>query len=106
VTVVAAAPNAGSLCDVNRVGGRVGRHYAWLRVGGPASDFCARVRSGRGGLTREPGTMRSFREPSIWRIWAPISVCGPTARMERSLDRLLELAGGPAPCQISILEPA
>ena len=27
----------------------------------------ARVRSGRGGLTCEPGTVRSFREPSIWR---------------------------------------
>jgi len=44
-----------------------------------------RVRSGRGGLTCEPGTVRSFREPlSIWRTWGLISSCGPTARMERS----------------------
>ena len=50
-----APDNAGSACVGSRVGGRVGRHYAWLRIGMPASDFCARVRSGRGGLTCEPG---------------------------------------------------
>src|SRR5450759_2126251 len=71
--------------------------------GGRRRTF-AHVRSGRRGLTCEPVTTRTFREPSIWRTRVPSSSCGPTARMERSAP-LLELAGGPAPCQISIPEP-
>jgi hypothetical protein len=39
-------------------------------LGGRRRTF-ARVRSGRGGLTCEPGTVRSFREPSIWRTRGP-----------------------------------
>jgi hypothetical protein len=39
--------NAGSALGVNPVAGRAGRQYAWLRVGGPAPDSCARsVRPG------------------------------------------------------------
>jgi hypothetical protein len=52
---------------VSRQGGRTGRHYGRLRGGGPVPDFCERVRSGRGGLTHKPGTMRSLREQSIGR---------------------------------------
>jgi len=53
-------------------------------LGRAAPDLCACVRSGQVGLAHEPGTMRSFREPSIWRTRAPISICGPTDQMERS----------------------
>jgi hypothetical protein len=52
-------------------------------LGGQLRTF-VRVRSGRGGLTCERGTMRSFWEPLVWRTRALISSCGPTARMERS----------------------
>jgi hypothetical protein len=51
------------------MGGRGLRHYERLNVGRAAPDFCARVRSGRGGLTHKPGTMRGFRDPSICREW-------------------------------------
>lgn len=44
----------------------------------------AHVRSGPGGLTCEPGTTRSFREPLIWLTRVPISSCSPTARIEQS----------------------
>jgi hypothetical protein len=36
------APIVGSACVVGRLGGRVGRHYAWLYVGRPTPDFFAR----------------------------------------------------------------
>jgi hypothetical protein len=63
------APNAGSACVVSRVDGRVGCHYAWLRVGGQLRTLVL-VRSGRG--------------PLIWHARAPIQVCGSTDRRERS----------------------
>jgi hypothetical protein len=74
---------AGSACAGSRKDGRVERHYAWLLVGRPASDFCARsVRPGRSDLrTRDHAELW---EPLIWRTRALISSCGPTARMERS----------------------
>src|SRR5664280_2088359 len=81
---VIATPNAGSALGVDPATHHAGRHYAWLRVGRPAPDFCARVRCRRDDLTHEPGSERGVREPSIWRARAPISICGPTAQMERS----------------------
>jgi hypothetical protein len=54
IATVIAAPNAGCARIVSRVGGRVGRHSAWPRIGWPAPDSCARVRSGPVGLTDEP----------------------------------------------------
>lgn len=74
----------GSACVSGRTSGRVGRHYAWLRVGRLVSDFCAGVRRGRSGLAHGPEAERTLREPSFWRARAPIAICGPTARMERS----------------------
>jgi hypothetical protein len=65
------ARSVGSALGVNRTDGRVERHYAWLLVGRPPTFV--RVRSGRGGLTCEPGTKRSFWEPLIWRTQALIS---------------------------------
>ena len=58
-------PNAGSALGVDPATHRAGRHYAWLRVGRPAPDFCARVRCRRDDLTHEPGSERGVREPSF-----------------------------------------
>jgi hypothetical protein len=37
---MAAAPNAGSACVVNRVDGRRRRHYGWLAVGPLEASLC------------------------------------------------------------------
>jgi hypothetical protein len=62
-------------------------------LGGGGGLLCARsVRAGRS----HSRTLRSLREPSIWRTQVPISICGPTARMERSepLAVVAQPAGG------------
>src|SRR5664280_23203 len=53
---------AGSALGATRQGGCARRHYAWLRVGGRRRTV-AYVRTGRGGLTSERGTVWSFRDP-------------------------------------------
>ena len=55
----------------------------WL-LGAGHLRALVRVRSGRGGPTCEPGTVRSFRKPSIWHVRALIPVCGSTDRRDRS----------------------
>jgi len=60
---------AGSALGVNPMTGRVGVIMRGCGLGGQLRTF-VRVRSGRG--------------PLIWHARAPIPVCGPTARMERS----------------------
>jgi len=81
----------------DRRGGRVGRHYGRLRIGRPAPDVCARVRSGRGRLTHKPGIMRSFRDRSYWTSRGPFQLVEPAAPEGSTWAarfRRLEPAGG------------
>ena len=75
VVIVAGAQNAGSALGVDPVTGRVGRHYAWVRVVGLAPDFCSHsVRPGRSDLpTRDhaelPGTVDLAHSGADLDLW-------------------------------------
>jgi hypothetical protein len=64
------------------------------------------IRSGRGGLTYEPGTVRNFRKPLMlmWHARALIPVRGSTGPRERS-EPLAGASRRRTSCQLSIPKP-
>src|SRR5664280_2381132 len=92
-----------------------------LDIGNPTSRQASAIRRlvfcvpERLGFSPAPAATGNVRQVSLESTWYPIRRSGALGRRSRfaarplrwsDLDRLLELADGPAPCQISIPEPA